>query len=216
MSWRHEQRPSPHHDGRLSSGAKPVWRRSSSATATAAASIPMQRSGLRPRLCGRLTGLGSVTIGVLKGTPSLEEALETADTSGASDNSPLARYSWPRATSPDASFRTASSEATIGTPIRTLPPLGLEPGMPALVLADALEAAAKRRLRTRPLATHRRRPRLEVRACIRQRNPQSRGAGCGSRTFRQRRDCFPRRGALRRGSADRDHDTHCRRRLLFR
>jgi sirohydrochlorin ferrochelatase len=88
----------------------------------------------------QLTALGSVMIGVLKGTPSLEEALETADKSGAGTIF-LCPLFMAEGYFAGRVLPHRLSEANVGTPIRTLPPLGLDPGMPDLVLTDALAAA---------------------------------------------------------------------------
>ena len=87
-----------------------------------------------------LTGLGSVTIGVLKGTPSLEEALETADKSCAREIL-LCPLFMAEGYFAGRVLPHRLSESNVATPIRTLPPLGLDQGMPDLVLADALAAA---------------------------------------------------------------------------
>ena len=89
-----------------------------------------------------LTNLGFVTIGVLKGTPSVEEALEAAERSGATDILVCPLFM------ADGYFAGRVlphrvDEANVATHIRTLPPLGLDPGIAGLLLADAAEAAAK-------------------------------------------------------------------------
>jgi sirohydrochlorin ferrochelatase len=90
----------------------------------------------------RLTNLGSVTIGVLKGTPSVEEALEAAERSGATDILVCPLFM------ADGYFAGRVlphrlDEANVATRIRTLPPLGLDPGIVDLLLADATDAACK-------------------------------------------------------------------------
>jgi sirohydrochlorin ferrochelatase len=87
-----------------------------------------------------LTGLGSVTIGVLKGTPSLEEALEVADASGAAEIL-LCPLFMAEGYFAGRVLPHRLSEANVDTPIRTLPPIGLDAAMPDLVLADAIAAA---------------------------------------------------------------------------
>jgi sirohydrochlorin ferrochelatase len=87
-----------------------------------------------------LTGVETVMIGVLKGTPSLEEALETADMSGASEIL-LCPLFMAEGYFAGRVLPHRLSEASLAKPIRILQPLGLDPGMAGLVLADAISAA---------------------------------------------------------------------------
>lgn len=89
-----------------------------------------------------LTSLNLVTFGVLKGTPSVEEALEAAEQSGATDILVCPLFM------ADGYFAGRVlphrlAEANVSTHIRTLPPMGLDPGIADLMLADATDAAIK-------------------------------------------------------------------------
>jgi sirohydrochlorin ferrochelatase len=89
-----------------------------------------------------LTHLDSVTFGVLKGTPSVEEALEAAEKSGATDILVCPLFM------ADGYFAGRVlphrlDEANVTTRIHTLPPLGLDPRIAGLLLADAADAASR-------------------------------------------------------------------------
>lgn len=91
----------------------------------------------------RLTGLATVTAGVLKGTPALEEALAAAAHAREILVYPLLMADGYFAeTVLPGRIRAAGLEATA----RILPPLGRDPALTGLLLAEALDAASNARI----------------------------------------------------------------------
>lgn len=88
-----------------------------------------------------LTGLGAITAGVLKGEPLLEDALKDARASGA-----VTLLVYPLFMADGYFVRKILREridaAGVSAMSRILAPLGVDPGLPQLMLNEALRAAA--------------------------------------------------------------------------
>lgn len=94
------------------------------------------------RAVAELTGLDLVLTGMLKGTPTVEQALAQAAASGAAD---IAVY--PLFMADGYFVRKVLSErigaARLVPEPRLLPPLGLDPALPDVLVQEALKAAAR-------------------------------------------------------------------------